>query len=85
MNMSHSKRIPNRKSKNKGKSYKNYCESQKNQRKHSFNSWVGCVVSFGMETDGGVVVVVVAVAVVLAVAAVITGQLVQQFFAQVLQ
>ena len=53
--------------------------------KHSFNSWVGCVVSFGMETDGGVVVVVVAVAVVLAVAAVITGQLVQQFFAQVLQ
>ena len=52
--------------------------------KHSFNSWVGYVVSFGMETDGGVVVVVVVV-VALAVAAVITGQLVQQFFAQVLQ
>ena len=48
----------------------------------TFSSWVGSVISFGMEADG---VVVVVVAVVLAAAAVITGQLVQQFFVQVLQ
>lgn len=39
---------------------------------NTFSVWVGCVVSFGMETDGGVVAAV-AVAVVLAAVVVVVA------------